>query len=484
MINSSFDEFGDYRKRVEVQQHSALSIEDSVDRCVMYHTNQLIVKRFDNDIPNDDGSYIYEDDDDSIIFYDSYMSINDNNSTSFVVQKGESSTSRDGITVKAKEPDYSNQRPLFAWLPTDVVKKTYELTTQYARIPMSTTLRKRYLSPNPALNVFRRSESVATDTVFSDTPAVDSGITSAQFFVGCDSMVCDVYPMKTSKQFVNTLEDNIRDRGAMNRLISDSAQVEISNKVQDILRSLFIKSWQSEPYYQHQNLSERRFQTVKRTTNTVLDRTGSPPSVWLLCMLYVVFVLNNTFCDTIKAVPLQHLNGQTTDISPLLCFRFWEEVYYMHDDPRFPSETVEGHGHFVGIAESVGNAMTFKILTSDTNKVIFRSVVRSAETFDKNQRAEMGRRLRAPLLVNDRNISAPDSEDGNAPQGVLRDTQDESQSPASPPDVSYDEFKKPPKVVTSRHDHTEDDIPLPSIPIMDPEDLVGLTFLLDNQEDG
>ena len=55
MINSSFDEFGDYRKRVEVQQHSALSIEDSVDRCVLYHTNQLIVKCFNNDTPKDGG---------------------------------------------------------------------------------------------------------------------------------------------------------------------------------------------------------------------------------------------------------------------------------------------------------------------------------------------------------------------------------------------------------------------------------------------
>ena len=200
-----------------------MSIEDSVDKCVLYHTNQIIAKCFDNDTPKDGRSYPYEDDDDSIIFYDSYESINETNSTSFVVQKGESSTSPDGITVETKEPYYNNQRPLFAWLPTEVIKKTYEMTTQYARIPMSTILRKRYLSPNPALNVFRRSESVATDTIFSDTPAVDSGVTSAKFFVGCDSMVCDVYPMKTSKQFVNTLEDNIRDRGEMNQLISDSA---------------------------------------------------------------------------------------------------------------------------------------------------------------------------------------------------------------------------------------------------------------------
>ena len=49
----------------------------------------------------------------------------------------------------------------------------------------------------------------ATDTIFSDTPAVDSGVTMAQIFVGKDSLVSDVYPMQSSKQFVNTLEDNV-----------------------------------------------------------------------------------------------------------------------------------------------------------------------------------------------------------------------------------------------------------------------------------
>ena len=88
--------------------------------------------------------------------------------------------------------------------------------------------------------------------------------------------------MKTDKQFVNTLEDNIRTRGAMDQLISDSDQVEVSNKVQDILRTLCIGNWQSEAYYQHQNPAERRFQTVKTTKNTVLDYTNAPPSVWLL----------------------------------------------------------------------------------------------------------------------------------------------------------------------------------------------------------
>ena len=139
------------------------------------------------------------------------------------VFNGEQTPSTTPIRVSPSEPDYAKQRPLFGWLPIDTIKRTYELTTQYGRIPMSTILKKRYKAPNPALNVYRRDESVATDTFFADTPAIDSGVTCAQFFVGCDSMVCDAYPMKSSKQFVNTLEDNIRERGAMNCLISDSS---------------------------------------------------------------------------------------------------------------------------------------------------------------------------------------------------------------------------------------------------------------------
>jgi len=65
------------------------------------------------------------------------------------------------------------------------------------------------MTPNPALNVHWHNESVATDMVSSDTLVIDSGITVSQFFVGCN--VCDVYGIKTDKQFINTLEDNIHD---------------------------------------------------------------------------------------------------------------------------------------------------------------------------------------------------------------------------------------------------------------------------------
>jgi hypothetical protein len=59
------------------------------------------------------------------------------------------------------------------------------------------------------------------DTVFSDTPVVDSGVTVAQIFVGRELLVADVYGLKTDKEFVNTLKDNIREQVAMDKLISD-----------------------------------------------------------------------------------------------------------------------------------------------------------------------------------------------------------------------------------------------------------------------
>ena len=226
--------------------------------------------------------------------------------------------------VTSREPDYEALRPLFAWLPASVVKATFGITTQMGRIPVSTLLQNHYRSPFPALNVFRRNEAVATDTVYSDTPAVDSGgITSAQFFCGCVSKIVDIVGMKSDKQFVNTLEDNIRKRGAPTKLVSDRAQVEISDKVKDILRALCIGDWQSEPHQQQQNPAERKFQTVKRMTNTVLDHTGAPASTWLLCLMYVCFILNLAASASLGGHnPIFVGTGQSGDISPLLRFPF------------------------------------------------------------------------------------------------------------------------------------------------------------------
>jgi hypothetical protein len=182
------------------------------------------------------------------------------------------------------------------------------------------------------LNVRPRDEPVATDTIYSDTPAIDCGVTSAQLFVGTKTHTAD-------KQFVNTLLDNITQRGAPTRLISDCAQVEISERVKQVLQPLHISTWQSEPHQQQQNPAERQYQNIKRLCNTILDRSRAPAYTWLLCLMYGCFLLNNTWCEAIDDIPIRLSTGSTNDISPLLCFHFWEPVCYKLDDSDFPSDS-------------------------------------------------------------------------------------------------------------------------------------------------
>ena len=165
------------------------------------------------------------------------------------------------ITVKKHDQqattiDYDKLKPYFGWVNAETIQKIFENSTQWAVTSTRLPMRKHFISTFPAFNIPHRNEAVAMDTIFSDTPAIDSGVTMEQIFVGKDSSDSDVYPMHSSKQFVHTLEDNIRFRGHMSKLISDYAQVEISNKVKDIMRMYHSSSWYSEPYHQNQNPSE------------------------------------------------------------------------------------------------------------------------------------------------------------------------------------------------------------------------------------
>ena len=139
-------------------------------------------------------------------------------------------------------------------------------------------------------------------------------------------------------------------------------------------------------------------------------------------------------------VTLQHATGSTVDISPLLQFHFWELVYYREDDSNFPSDSQEALGHMVGIAEHVGHTMMYKVLTIDTQKVIYCSNLCSVSSSDPN--------LHVALLGG------------------------ETSSQSAPP------------VVKSRHDDADGETKAHNMPVFHPIDLVGHTFLLEPQEDG
>jgi Reverse transcriptase (RNA-dependent DNA polymerase) len=351
------------------------------------------------------------------------------------------------------KPDYELLRPLFGWAPADTIKKTFDVTTQYARGRVSDTLKQHWRSRFPACNVKRRNEAVATDTIFSDTPAVDSGVTAAQIFVGRESLVADVYGLRTDKEFVNTLEDNIRERGAMDKLISDCAKAEMSERVKQILRALCISSWYSEPFHQNQNFAENRYSTLKAATNRVMNLSGAPANTWLLALIYVCLLLNHLASAALGwKSPLQALTGQRPDISKFLHFSFFEPVYYHSYSNSFPSESNEEQGWWVGIATHVGDELTYKVLTKN-NKIIYRSAVRSAlDPLKRNQRlSPLGGEIASNFIGDKLFIRSNfDSEKSES----------DSQMVDCSPSVNR-------RMVT-----------------IDPKDLIGRTFLKDAEEDG
>ncbi len=148
------------------------------------------------------------------------------------------------------------------------------------------------------------------------------------------------------------------------------------------MRILQISRWRSESYKQYQNPAERDIQTLKQRVNIIMDRFGCPDKLWLHCLKYVCFLLNRIYHYTLKGIPLEKLTGLTSDISALLRFHFYEEVYYKLDDSEkgFPSTSTEGKGWMIGIAEGIGHELTYLIWTQDTDTVIARSDVRSVHT--------------------------------------------------------------------------------------------------------
>ena len=250
----------------------------------------------------------------------------------------------------------------------------------------------------------------------------------------------------------------------MDKLLSDSAKTEISNKVMDILRAYHILNWHSEPYHQNQNPAEWRYRTIKSWTNTVMNRSGAPANCWLLCLIYVCYLLTYIACSALDGkIPLLALTGMTPDISIILLFTFYQPVFYATYDQHFPSESEERAGYWVGFGEHCGDAMTHKILDHDTQKIIYRRAIRPKKSSIPNHRlAPHGGEVSA---------SSDPSEDKIS-----------SGSPLGVPEGSSPKQKAPTVFIRSRDE--ENPSGSKPMPTFDCSDLIGRTFLLPPEENG
>ena len=364
-----------------------------------------------------------------------------------------------------QEPDWNTLHPGFAWTSPSSIKDTFNVTTRHGTAPHTQDyIKTHFKSCNPVFNIPRCSEAVATDTIFSDTPTVDDGSTMAQFFCGRDTLVCDAYGIKSTKQFINT-----------SLITSENGEPWIPSSVMEAnmkspsesLHSLFIQDYQSEPYHQHQNKAENRFGLAKRYINTVMNTSGCPACCWLLCLQYICVVLNHLASPTLQGIcPVQALEGTTPDISFMLHFSFYEPVYYRIDssepDLNFPSSSNEKKGYWVGFADNQGDRLTWRILTEDTQKIIIRSGVRSALRTTTNQ-----------------HLASPSGEGTTLPFPIPYPQQSTNSLPLDPLDESTPNFEE----FVKSHSGEDEDNPIHMANI-DIPNLLGRSFLLPPEDNG
>ena len=393
---------------------------------------------------------------------------------------------RPARTVIPANVDIAALRPNFGFLPEDRIKETLKNTTQFYRAENRYPPRRHLRSRFPGANVRRLPGKVAMDTMFSDTPALDDGIlghggcTQVQLFVAIESRYIRVYPMANKGQVPQVLMQFINDCGAPIGLISDGAKEATSRAVQDIERQMMIRSHDiSEPENQQQNPAERVIGDVERTVNVNMDRAGSPAPTWLLCTLHIVALLCLISQARLNGMtPHQAVYGEVPDLSPYLCFHWWQKVRYSPNSTSL-DKTNDRAGYFVGVADHVGDALTFVILDDETHQCVFRSLVRPRED-----------RLNPNLRLDLPNISASAegemfvyTEDGleeNFRLADLGNDEEESTQAENLPTYFQDEplvepepYRPPP----SARAQANPSGPPPKLPTFSPEELVARSFV-------
>ena len=115
---------------------------------------------------------------------------------------------------------------------------------------------------------------------------------------------------------------------------------------------------------------------LKGQVHVLLDRTGTPDSVWYLAAQYIADIHNICSDSNLQneMTPLQYQQEVTPDISVYLQFTFWQPILYLDHESSW-TESKERSARWVGVAHGIGDALTFWILDDQSKQVLSRSVV-------------------------------------------------------------------------------------------------------------
>ena len=203
-----------------------------------------------------------------------------------------------------------------------------------------------------------------------------------QGFMDGNMLYLHHFLMCTKAQAAEALNDFIQNIGIPAKIHTDNAKVKTLSRWRHLTNTMWIKQTTTKPYLPWQNKCEHEFGATRIHAHVIMEKSKCPNQLWDYAIEYVCYVQNQTAQKVLNwQAPLMVLMGDTVNISNMLDFEVYKPVsYYDNPQVKFPEEKAK-LGWWLGIAQPVGQAMCYYILTKK-GTVVTCSTVKPVDDAD------------------------------------------------------------------------------------------------------
>ena len=321
----------------------------------------------------------------------------------------------------------------------EAAQRTLDVTTQRAVRDFSHSTGGRRLKPYSWMLKYPRIEcEVFTDTLFGKVKSL-RGNTCCQIFCTYFHYIRAI-PLKSKSQAHQALDIFFKRVGIPSAMIPDNAKELTQGHFRKKCQRFQCPICPIEAYTPNANIAEDGIREAKRHYRRIMIETGAPEVLWDYCFEWCCFVRSHTalnIADLDGQVPATKMTGDTTDISFLAEFGWYDWVWYIspHDSEEIG---VKKLGRYLGPSINVGEAMCGIVLTEKTTRLdrtsIFPLTVEDLNSEPTKQKmAEFDATLKAKLKERAASMKDPVELDAELVEKMLEED--------TPKHVAYEEWE-------------------------------------------
>ena len=214
-------------------------------------------------------------------------------------------------------------------------------------------------------------------------------------FVNKDLDFVYVVPMKenTGDEIRYALLKFIEDVGIPEVLKSDRAASIMNTHVpfNRLCTNLGIKRRFFESHRHEGNCAESAIRDLKRRWKFDMSRRTVPNRFWDFGLIYHAEIITRICRRRDGKTSIEHVTGETPDISNWLDFTFYEPCWYMHYHGNVMDKSKASIGRWLGVSHNVSYQLCYYVLT-DKGRVIARHSVQHI-TEDELKRNDINRKM-------------------------------------------------------------------------------------------